>query len=50
MEAVIGEPVSVIGIPCFAGKYICRLRLVMPIRPSALANKFKVFHPEFPKN
>src|SRR5262245_1267231 len=29
----------------FAGKYreICRLRLVMAIRPSVLANKFRVF-------
>ena len=47
MEAVIGEPVSVFGIPCFTGKY----REFLPLEPGdsdaalPFANKFKAFSP-----
>jgi hypothetical protein len=52
VEAVIGEPVSVSEFPVSrenTGKFAA-LRLVMRDPALALANKFKVFPPEFPKN
>jgi hypothetical protein len=47
VEAVIGEPVSELGIPCSAGKYREILRFeARRVRGSpALANKFRAFPP-----
>ena len=47
VEAVIGEPVSVSGFPCFAGKYreILMLEAGDGDPALALANKFKAFSP-----
>jgi hypothetical protein len=47
VEAVTGEPVSVSGIPCFAGKYreILLLEAGVGDPALALANKFKSFSP-----